>query len=259
MDLTPISSVPGMAAAIRLTHRHRLPASAAGKLTADSLVETYRISTGDWQEEVDSAVHVIGTIADRLRRLATAYGQWGVFDRNAFFDMQPTQASLLLRLSERVSTVHAIFYADLLLPSFQRVEQYWVEEFFPAFHSAYPFYQQPDRRSSYNVHFLEIAQPKMQAYWKRLIQVVTATQTVLRSDPSFLAAAGGGEERDRWRHAWAMEPAPGLASDLLPDLATLPTLTLSVTFPLPVHRQTGRMRRLRRTWRQWRSRRHRGR
>ncbi len=245
-----IRSVPALAAGLRRTHRHPLPISSATLFGRRALVPLYQVDNGSQDREVAGAVHAVRAVADMLRRLASAYGEWHDFDVPAFFNLWPEQARLLVQISERVSTVHVTFYADLLLPSFQRVERYWAEEFFPAFHAAHPFHRQPDRRSSYNEHFLEITQPKMVAYWERLLQVVGTVQEELSMDPAFLAAAGGGEERERWRRVWQQEPAPGLPGALLPPLDELPSLTLSMNFPLPAHRQLGRLRRLRRTWRQ---------
>ena len=243
-----IRSVPALAAGLRRTHCHPLPVSSTALFGQRALVPLYQVENGSQDREIAGAAHAVSTVADMLRRLASAYGEWRDFDVPAFFNLWPEQARLLVHISERVSTVHVIFYADLLLPSFQRVERYWAEEFFPAFHAAHPFHRQPDRRTSYNEHFLEITQPKMVAYWERLLRVVRAVQEELSTDPAFLAAAGGGEERERWRRVWQEEPAPGLPAALLPGLDELPSLTLSMNFPLPAHRQLGRLRRLRRTW-----------
>ena len=218
------------------------------QLTARALVPLYEIDASDEEKEVQAAAHVVATVADKLHRLTSAYGEWRAFDVPAFFDLYPEQVALLVHLTERVTAVHVTFYADLLLPSFQRTERYWAEEFFPAYQAAYPFTQYTDKRSSYTEHFLEITQPKLIAYWDRLRSVVQQVRNHLSEDIGFLAAAGGSEERAQWRRYWPDRPANGLDRQLLTPLAQIPTLTLSIAFPLPAHRQPGRMRRLRRMW-----------
>jgi hypothetical protein len=243
-----IQSVPGLAAALRQTANYTLPASTQARLEAVPLVPLYQVDSGDEANEVSSATHVLATVTDKLRRLASAYGEWQFFDAPAFFDLYPEQVELLLHLHEGVTMVHVTFYADLLLPSFQRTEQYWAREFFPAYQAAHPFTQRTDLRSAYTAHFFEITQPKMVAYWQRTLSVVEAVRRELSQDIGFLAAAGGSEERDHWRQYWSTRSANGLDDALLTPLAQLPTLTLSTSFPLPAHRQPGRLRRLRRMW-----------
>jgi len=245
-----IQSVPGLAAALRQTDHYTMPVSTQACLEAVPLVPLYQIAAGDEEDEVSSATHVLAAVTDKLRRLASAYGEWQFFDAPAFFDLYPEQVELLLHLHEGVTMVHATFYADLLLPSFQRTEEYWAREFFPAYQSAHPFAQHTGPRSVYTEHFFEITQPKMVAYWQRTLSVVAAVRRELSEDIGFLATAGGSEERDHWRQHWSLRAAKGLDEVLLTPLAALPTLTLSISFPLPAHRQPGRLRRLRRMWSQ---------
>ncbi len=244
----PIRSVPGLAAAFRLIHRWHPPVSSAARLLARPLVEAYQVPAGAEEREIRIAGQVIAAAADRLRRLAHAYAEWEVFDPCAYFDLYPEQADLLVHVSERVTTVHVTFYADLLLPSFRRVEQTWAEEFFPAYQAAYPFERRVDRRSAYTAHYYEFDMPKILAYWDRLQRVVKAVRSQLVEDIGFLAAAGGSEERAYWQHHWPPEPAQALDPRLLLPLDQIETLTLTVEFPLPAHRQPGRYRRLRRLW-----------
>ncbi|MFZ1752573.1 MAG: hypothetical protein WBO46_25755 [Caldilineaceae bacterium] len=244
----PIRSLPGLAAGIRQTDRFALPVSVASLFEKSPLVPVYQIEEGTVEREISAAAETIGVVADKLRRLVSAYGEWRTFDAPAYFDLYPEQTALLLHISERVSTVHVTFYADLLLPAFRRTERVWAEEFFPAYQAASPFTRPGKRSSVYNEHFAEMDQPKLLAYWERLWAVVNGTRQILSDDIGFLASSGGSDERNRWRASWPAHPAAGLDARLLPALDTVPTVTLTMIFPLPIHRQSGRLRRLRRMW-----------
>lgn len=250
----PTRSIPGLATALRHTDRQVLPLSTAAQLQEQALVPLYQVEGVEMDAEVQSAVHTISLLADKLRRMASAYGEWQIFDIPAFFDLYPSQVNLLMDLSERATMVHTYLYADLLLPSFQRSERYWAEEFFPAYHAAHPLEVRTDKRNVYTDQFFDIIQPKMIAYWERTLAVVKGVRYGLSEDIGFLAAAGGSEERVRWQRRQAAGTAAGLDGSLLAPIANLPTLTLSISFPLPSHRQPGRLRRLRRIWRRkgWR-------
>jgi hypothetical protein len=244
----PIRSLPGLAAGIRQTDRFALPVSVATLFEKSPLVPVYQVADGSVEQEISAAAETIGVVADKLRRLVGAYGEWRHFDAPAYFDLFPEQTALLLHISERVSTVHVTFYADLLLPTFRRAERIWAEEFFPAYQAARPFTRTGKRPSVYMEHFVEMDQPKLLAYWERLWAVVNGARQILSDDIGFLASSGGSDERNRWRATWPLHPAAGLDSRLLPDLETIPTVTLTMIFPMPIHRQSGRMRRLRRMW-----------
>lgn len=248
MKSEPIRSVPALAAALRQTDRYPLPDSATQIFSIRPLAPAYQVQNGTLEKEANTAVNTIAQVADRLRRLASAYGEWETFDASAYFDLWPEHAPRLVQVQERVSTVHVIFFADLLLPSFRRTEQYWAQEFFPAYQSARPFPATGDERSTYTSHFLEIEQPKMLAYWEKLRSVLAEVRRQLWDDIGFLAAAAGADEKANWREAWQGAGAQGLDERLLPALRQLSTLTLAVEFPLPAYRQPGRVRRLRRMW-----------
>ena len=248
MAAAPIRSLPGLAAGIRQTDRFALPVSVAALFEQKLIVPVYRVTDGTVEQEVNAAAETIAVVADKLRRLIGAYGEWHHFDAPAYFDIFPEQTALLLHISERVSTVHVTFYADLLLPTFRRTERIWAEEFFPAYQAARPFARASRRPSVYREHFVEMDQPKLLAYWERLWEVVRGARQILSDDIGFLASSGGSDERNRWRAAWPIHPASGLDERLLPDLENVPTVTLTMTFPLPAHRQSGRSRRLRRMW-----------
>lgn len=256
----PCSSLPALAAVLRHAV-HRKPDAAADLLHGPRLATMYHIHTdssgnghrdpySDLQnEEVASearaAAHLLAEIADRLRRLAAAYGEWAEFDACAYFDLRPEQAARLVRVVERVSTVHVTFYADALLPSFQAAEAWRRDHYTPARLAAYAAAQGADDLAPALRRF-QTAQTRMAAAWARAVAVVAAARTLLEFEATVLAADGGEDEAAAWAWAWAQPPASGVAASLLPALADVPTLTLSIEFPLPAYRQPGRVRRLRR-------------
>ncbi len=235
-----LSSTPAFAAALRTmtpTHFMRCPLWE----TPTQLAPMYRVNGGNRNgSEVDSAVHALSEVVDRIRRLNAAYGEWVHFDGPAYFDLSNAQAACLLRLSERVTTVHLTFYADLLLPSFQQLLAYWSETFVPA-------YEVRNQDVDTYQAFVNTVQPTLVEQWQQALSVITQTRRRLLADVSFLAINGGQEERARWRQWWDQRRAPGLDARLTPALGQLPTLTLSLDFPLPAHRQPHRLRRLRRS------------
>ena len=252
----PLVSVPGLAAALRQPDDWRFASSTADRLQPSKLAHIYRLAPHSAtasglsvEEEAGSAAHVVDQIMDRLRRLAGAYGEWQHFDIGAFFDLFPHQAELLVQVSERVSTVHVVVHADLLLPAFQTAERFWSRRFLPAYQAAGPALRE-ERGGPFAHTFRTEVQPHMVDLWQRTLAVVHATRAILTQDLSFLAASGGEAERYRWRNAWQIAPPSHLDPALLPGLDALPTLTLSATFPLPTSRQPGRVRRLRRRWNQ---------
>lgn len=247
-DVTDVRSVPALAAKMRQIDICALPASYTEIFNKRSLSPAYLVQNRVGTREVQTAVTTIAQVADKLRRMSRAYGEWQEFDIPAFFDLWPEHVPHLVHVKERVSTVNVTFFADLLLPSFQRAEQYWAQEFFPAYQTARPPLNTSADRSSFTAHFLDFEQPKMRAYWDKLMAVVGETRRALWNDIDFLAATAGGEEKTHWQWAWRKKAPPGLDRRLLPSPQQLATLTLGVEFPLPASRQPGRVRRLRRTW-----------
>lgn len=123
-------SLPALAAALRRSERRaQLAAPWSAMVRYDPLVPMYRIPVGAPEEEATAAAHVLLAIADRLRRLTTAYHEWQQFDASAFFDLSDAQSARLVHISERVTTVHVTFYADQLLPSFAQAASFWQQEF----------------------------------------------------------------------------------------------------------------------------------
>ncbi|MCE7982378.1 MAG: hypothetical protein DYG89_14385 [Caldilinea sp. CFX5] len=235
-----LSSLPAFAAALRTMTPAHFARCTLGE-TPNELAPMYRVNGGNRSgSEVDAAAHVLSEVVDRIRRLNAAYGEWAHFDAPAYFDLSVAQAACLLRVSERVTTVHITFYADLLLPSFQQLLVYWSETFVPA-------YDLRNQDVGTYQRFVNTVQPTLVAHWQQALSVITQTRRLLLADVSFLAINGGQEERARWRQWWDQPSASGLDPHLTPALNQLPTLTLSLDFPLPAHRQPHRLRRLRRS------------
>ena len=135
-------------------------------------------------------------IADRLRRLAAAYGEWAEFDACAYFDLRREQAARLVRVVERVSTVHVTFYADALLPSFQAAEACHREHYASARLAAYAALRGTDDLTS-ALRQLQAAQIRMAADWRRAVAVAAAARTCWTARSGFWRLTG---ERTRLRH-----------------------------------------------------------
>ena len=205
-------------------------------------VQVYRVQGGasnSVDAEAESAAHAVRHAIDRLHRLAAAYGEWKDFDPAAYFDLTATQAGLLVQASERVTAVHITFYTDLLLPSFRQAVETWALVFAPAWQR---------RQESGEAHeaFFGQAQPLLVEQVRRAQAVVERTRRRLLGEIGYLAANGANEERWRWMPPAEPASMPPLAPVLLLDAHSVPTLTLTSDFPLPLARQPGRQRRLRR-------------
>ena len=202
-------------------------------LTQRTLAPMYRVSASSIAEEIQAATRLVNEMTDRLHRLMRAYGEWNIFEPGPYFDLTPTQVALLTRVVERTATVHVVFYVDALLPAFQAVHQYAARHQFST-----PASAEQD----------EMIYTTLAGHWQRMLEVVRGARMELRHNIGFLAFSGEVEEQARWAHVQA-HVGHGLA---LPWASTpasvLPTLTLSVDFPLPAFRQPGRKRRLQRTW-----------
>jgi hypothetical protein len=251
-DPVGIGSTPALAAAIRRTHRRmELPGTMRTLLRHNPVVQLYRVSAGpvgqgenSIQSEAQSAAQMLLAVADRLRRLRAAYGAWRHFDACAYFDLTIAQTERLVQISERVTMVHVLFYADALLPSFQSAEAFWQESFRPDYLDLRNHLRNGERPLAPIMTFADRSQPQMLEHWQRLQAVILATRALLDNEMGYWAANGSSDERARWRWAWSTDPAPGIHPALLPPLAQTPTLTLAVDFPLPTYRQPGRRRRL---------------
>jgi hypothetical protein len=234
-----INSVPALGVALRSLDSPVFAPANQQFPCIESVVQMYQISNQPVEQEAETAAYVISNITERLRRLGAAYGEWETFDAPAYFDLSIGQTAQLVKLIERVNTVHVTFFVDLLLPSFQRAVGCWAQEFVS-------LYQQMHQQPTLGPAFFQQIQPMMVEYWQHLLAVIDQTRTILSNDVGFLATNGAQEERERWRRWWHSAPAPGLDLALVTELTQLPTLTLSFDFPLPASRQPDRLRRLRR-------------
>ncbi len=234
-----LHSAPALAVALRSMDKRAFHAAGFSLNRQDALVPMYQISNQSIAQEAEMAAYVVGNIAERLRRLGAAYGEWEMFDAPAYFDLSIGQTAQLVKLIERVNTVHVTFFADLLLPSFQRAVACWAQEFAP-------LYPQMVQEPSVGQHFFQQIQPRMVDDWRYLLAVIQQARAILTSDVGFLATNGAEEERESWHRWWHSTPPAGLDAALMPDLSQVPTLTLSFDFPLPASRQPDRLRRLRR-------------
>src|SRR5215213_5776659 len=90
---TLIASVPTLAAAIRTTNGYE-PVVAGQMMRRDEpLVQMYHIHGNSISQEAEMAASTVSGIAERLRRLASAYGEWDLFDAPAYFDLSVGQTA----------------------------------------------------------------------------------------------------------------------------------------------------------------------
>lgn len=231
--LSAIPSVPALAVALH-RWRQRVPLPPVDEaLSPSALAPMYRLSTGSVAEEARSAAQLTGEVAERLRRLTRAYGEWRVFEPGPYFDLTPRQVDLLTHIVERASTVHVVFYVDALLPAFQAVQNYAAQV---APHTG-------------SVEQVETVHETLLERWRRLLAVLDSARAQLAEDVNFLGLSAAHEEQERWLPMPRVAGLNGSADWLLAGRQTLPTLTLAIDFPLPAFRQPGRKRRLMRTWR----------
>ena len=193
----------------------------------------YRLSTGSVADEIRSASQLVGDVAERLRRLTRAYGEWRVFEAGPYFDLTPAQVRLLTRIVERAATVHVAFYVDAVLPAFRAAHIYAATQ---------------TTTATVSTEHAEMIYATLAGHWQRMLEVIDGVRSNLQHDISFLAYSGGREEQERWAR---IRPTSSHRSDA-PWFSTsngaCPTRTLTVDFPLPAFRQPGRKRRLMRTW-----------
>ncbi|MBK8046993.1 MAG: hypothetical protein IPK16_07615 [Anaerolineales bacterium] len=177
-----IVSAPALAVALRRRSLSLNPAPLLPALEARSLPPMYRIDRRSVEAESAAAARVVVEVGERLRRLADAYGAWAFFEPEPYFDLQPAQTSLLVHVSERVSTVHVTFFVDALLPSFQDAVAHLIDD---------------------------TAGGTTTSLWAHVVLTLTRARERLASDIGFWALNGANEERNRWRSAWNHLPDSG--------------------------------------------------
>lgn len=229
---TAAASIPALAAALCAWQTGAHVDPGVGALQPRTLAPMYRLTAGSVDAEAQAAAQLVTAVAERLRRLKQAYGEWRTFEPGPYFDLTPAQVAQVTRVTERVATVHVLFYIDALLPAFQSVQLYAAR--FPAHHGS--------------TEHSDMVYTTLASHWRRMLEVVTAVQQRLRHDIDFLARSAAAEERERWMPAQRLTGATSVPPWCVHRRGDLPSLTLSIDFPLPAYRQPGRKRRLRRTW-----------
>jgi len=229
---TTAVSIPALAAAL-CAWQSGAPITPIGAvLQSRLLAPMYRLPAGSIDVESHAAAQLVSEVAERLRRLQRAYGEWRTFEPGPYFDLTPAQVNLLTRVTERVATVHVVFYVDALLPTFQATQ---------AYAARFAVYCGSAEHS-------DTVTATLASHWRRMLATVEAVHARLRHDIDFLALSAAAEEQERWI---AHQRLVGASNDQpwgAPGNHRLPSLTLSIEFPLPAYRQPGRKRRLRRTW-----------
>lgn len=240
-----IVSAPALAAALQSWRLYEPFPPWHEALAPHALPPMYRLPAGSVADEVQSATRLVGEVAERLRRLKRAYGEWRVFEPGPYFDLTPMQVALLTRVVERAATVHVIFFVDALLPTFQTVHRY---AYTAHRYTAHRYATQQIAVETSGAEHDETIYTTLAGHWQHMLEVINGVRAELRRDIGFLAFSGAVEEQARWERVLpgsSRNPATPWAST---PASALPTLTLSVDFPMPAFRQPGRKRRLMRTW-----------
>lgn len=234
-----IRSIPALAAHLRSVHRMHTETSTARMCPAAGLVPAYHPdglarcsrdgrSLSALQGEAKAMVHIYRRLIDHLHRLPTAFREWQEFDPGAFFDLYPHQARLLVHLDRGTHATRVVFCGDLLMPSFQRAEIYFVDTFTPSYRAAFARQDPDDRARQARHHFRTAVEPEMTRRWQYLTAVAQRVNWALQDDLDFMVVADGSEELFGWRPAWREPGAPGLHTSLCPAWETLTTFTLAV-------------------------------
>lgn len=230
------TSIPALAAALRAWQTGADVASVAKVLQPRTLAPMYRLAdrlaADNLDAEAQAAAQLTSEVAERMRRLKRAYGEWRIFEPAPYFDLTPVQAALLTCVTERVATVHVAFYVDALLPTFQDTQRYAARF---AAHSG-------------STEHSDMVYATLASHWRRMLAVVDAVRRRLRHDVGFLALNAAAEEQKRWAATQHLAGATGDQPWCAQKRSHFPSLTLSIEFPLPAFRQLGRKQRLRRTW-----------
>jgi len=98
------------------------------------LAPIYRLGPADTPEQRQRKLHqLMAFLHQRFTRLRQAWPAWETFDVGAYFDLYPDQAAVLCEIRVRNDRLQAVFFVDLLVPSFRRALHYWQTEVIPAY------------------------------------------------------------------------------------------------------------------------------
>ena len=138
-EQTMIRTLPELARAW-WTLEDRWPnTSSTQQLLQRPLAPAYRVrARGAEEERARFLARSITVLVDRLARLPRVWQEWETFDAAAYFDLYPEQVDVLLTIRETKRLVRVTAFADVLSPSFQEAETYWIEHVVPALHVAQP-------------------------------------------------------------------------------------------------------------------------
>ncbi len=251
-----IRTLPELARAWWLLEEEWPGISTTKRIHTRPLAPVYRVKSR-WSEErrVRALAQAIGVINDRLSRLPRVWHEWEEFDPGAFFDLYPEQVDVLVDIQASRRRVRVTFYADLLVPSFQEAETFWVNEVIPALHVAQPslLAARPTGEDPASEVWAQLVArelgPEMEQRLYRAAQEIQAVRNLLyeRGDVTFLATMVDVGDRER-----LPRPVRGGQALLAERLRLIPTLTLQLTFPTNLREQQARgqaLRRwLRRSW-----------
>jgi hypothetical protein len=180
---------------------------------------------GSVEEEGRAAAQLAGDVAERLRRLRQADGEWQQFEPGPYFDLTEEQAALLTRVVERASTVHVVVYLDALVACLSGGAGLCRAELAA---------DDPLLAGCVDPFLESLAggigdSPESAAARHHAVRLQRCRRRAARC-----------RQRCRWER-----PAGPWAPLAVKEL---PSLTLSVDLPLPALLQSGRRCRLRRTW-----------
>lgn len=223
-------SLPALASGILQSHRAWIVHSTAAAFERVPLVPAYQIDEDLAPEAQEARVaQAVGELAQKLGRLAEAYGWWPVFDPGAYFDLYSGHMPLLCRHEETQTMVRVRLYCDLLLPAFRRAERYWVETFLPAYSAGAGEHAE----DAFGAYLVDEAIPELAARLDAAERGVRGVLDRLSGSVEVLNYLGGLEERIQSRPAPGAGIAPGLPRSLQRLPRQMPTLTLDLMFSRP--------------------------
>ncbi len=246
-----IRTLPELARAWWLLEEDWPEGSVVKRLHRRPLTPVYRVSSR-WDEEkrLNALARMVMTLSDRMSRLPHIWKEWDVFDPGAFFDLYPEQAEILVDIRSSHRYVRVRFFTDVLIPAFQDVETFWVEEVVPALHVAHPVLlgkgrgeMDPAGETWAHLVARELG-PEMERRLYRAAQEIQAIRNRLYEWGCVTFLATGTFPYNGHR---PKEGSPARYQAYLRQrLRLIPTLTLQITFSLHAQERHARNRALRR-------------